>query len=97
MDKNTHIFLPLIFLKDSVNSIHLLHTEGEKAILKLQLLDGAEQECGGGSLLGGRKNKHNWGSVEQLNNKKSVRTRNQTLNLSVHNASSSDKIGKYEL
>lgn len=34
-------------------------------ILKLQLLDGAVQECGGGSLLGGRKSKHNWGSVEQ--------------------------------
>lgn len=37
-------------------------------------------EGGGGSLLGGRKSKHNWGSVEQLNNKKSVRTRNQTVN-----------------
>lgn len=47
MGKKTHIFLPLIFLEDSINSIHLLHTEGKKTILKLQLLDGAVQECGG--------------------------------------------------
>lgn len=51
---------------------------GKKTLLKLQRLDGAVKECGGwrGSLLGGRKSKHNWGNVEQLKNKKSARSRN---------------------